>query len=244
MSAYNPRYTYDQTVDGLCARVLTRLNDVEPGCEEERWSKELIRSVVCDAFWALSRLNRSLFSRKQKIRLTSGEACQTLPDGCDGAVEFLAVYDETGKRTIPVLEVPYESVRRNAHYPGCTHTRRKKRGGPLYGVSQYQIGRLNADARDFWVSPIPPAGSQLTATVRCTTIDDLFVQGTNPDLPAELRPYFPAVMELVMYTALSMDRDSANQVAMANVHLNTFAQLVNVATGRVAATVEAVRDGR
>jgi len=231
VSAYNPRYTYDTTIDGLCARVLTRLNDTELGCEEERWSKPFIRSVICDAFWALSKLNSTLFSQEVDVKLEPGESCQSLPDDCSGASEFLKVYDKDAKRTIPVINGDYGQIKRNAHYPACTNKRRGRRGGHLHAVTQYQFGRVNSDAREFFISPIPPAGSNLCVKVRCTDINSLFEDGENPQLPDELRPYFAAMMELVMYTALSMDRDSAAQVAMANLHLNSFVQLTNFSYG-------------
>ena len=241
MSAYNPKYSYDTTIDGLCARVLTRLNDIEVGCEEERWSKPFIRSIICDAFWALSKLNTELFSTKVEVPLVNGETCQELPDDCVGASEFLKVYDKDAKRTIPVINGDYATIRRNGHYPGCTHKRRAGRGGHFHAVTQYQFGRVNSDSRDFVISPIPPAGSNLCVVVRCTDINSLFEDDTNPQLPQELRPYFAAMMELVMYTALSMDRDSAALTAMANLHLNSFVQLTNFSYG---AALNAVAQAR
>lgn len=236
---------YDTSIDGLCNRIATRLNDVTEGRENHRWSKPFLRSVVCDALWALSTLNTSLFTKKVEIPLVNGESCQTIPDTCSSATELLHVFDKDSRNTIPIEETDYQTAKRSRYYPRtCVHKARRKRvpGGLLPNLSSYSVGRNSRDSRDLIVSPIPPEGANLCIVVRCTTVDDLFDESADGSLPSELRPYFPAITELALYMALSMDRDSASLLALANGHLNAFTQLTNLAASTVLRAVDSTSD--
>lgn len=231
---------YDTSIDGLCNRIATRLNDTTEGRENHRWSKPFLRSVVCDTLWALSRLNPSLFTKKVELPLVNGESCQTIPDECSSATELLHVYDKDSRTTIPIEETNYDTVKRSRYYPrSCPLKARRRRspGGLLPNITAYSIGRNAADSRDLIVSPIPPEGANLCLVVRCTTVDDLFDETADGNLPSELRAYFPAITELALYMALSMDRDSATLLALANGHLNAFTQLTNLAASTVLSAV-------
>lgn len=237
------RFEYKNTVDGLCERVTALLNDSEPGHENTRYEKPMVRALVCDSFWLLASFNPALFSEKREIPLVAGEACQNLPDGCSAVNTFIAVIDKATGREVPIGEADYDGVVRAGYYPQCRPINRRRENDPgvLHAVTSFKIGRQRPDSPSFVITPVPPPGSELCAIVECNTVDEFSDPDDSKELPGQLRSYFAPLMELVRYYLTSSDLNSPGAAAMAAQHLAAFAQLSRTTVRAVQRVVDTAR---
>lgn len=238
------RFEYENTVDGLCERVTSLLNDDESGFENTRYDKGMVRALVCDSFWLLASFNPGLFSEKREIPLTAGEACQNLPDGCSAVNTFIAIIDKTTGREVPIAEADYNGVVRAGYYPQCVPINRRRENDPgvLHAIPSFKVGRQRPDSPSFVITPVPPEGSDLCAVVQCNTVDEFSDPNSdNLELPGQIRSYFAPLMELVRYYLTSSDVNSPGSAAMAAQHLAAFAQLSRTTVRAVQRVVDTAR---
>jgi len=235
MSQRRSSKNYDLSVSGLCERVTALLSDDEPGYENVRWDKNLIKALVGDALWMVSVFKPDLFTEEVEITLEPGECLQQLPEDCDSLVEFVCVVDEDGALVPVNMTQNYALVKRTRSYPPI---RCRKRGGELQGITQFQVAVSPFNTRSFVTSPVVPEGSSYTITALCTNLTG-FVDGTEDKLPSELRPWILPIMELVMYFLTSMDRDNPDLLALSQLHLNAFQSMTQLSF----AAIDAARRG-
>lgn len=217
-------FTYDATLDGLCERVTYILGDAEKGYPNTTWEKPFLQAIACDALFMLASVKPELFKADTvKIELTAETFKQTVDcDECELILSFVCFEREDGS-VIPAIDTEYSQIQRAALLPApCANCE----GGVMSRVPSIQVAMSKDSVDVFGINPMFPADEKLFAVVRCRNLKKYY-EG-NLDLPDGLRSHFPALIQLMLYLALSGDRVEGGLAQLANQHWANFAQSVGL----------------
>lgn len=209
-------FQYANTVRGIVQRITYQLNDAETGWENQTWSEAWITARVLDTFKWFQDDDPSLFAQEQTIQLTSGSK-QDLPDSCENLIDFDCAFTPEGLE-VPIFMIDYKDLKASTVYnklmPKCFSD------SCVYSAA---INPLNS--RTFLIDPPVPTGKTLSLRINCSDVSTFF-DDVDKEINCDIAKYFNAVIEWVMFEALSMDSLNPTTLAIANVHRENFFGLV------------------
>lgn len=224
MSDTGSGFAYDATLEGLCERVTYILGDAEKGYPNQTWEKKFLMAIACDALFMLASVKPDLFKADTKTLELTPETSKQVVDCtvCEKILEFICFRDGDGN-IIPVVDADYKMLQRTALLPApCVNCR----GGVMSRVPSIQAA-MSPDSVDvFAISPMFPEGEKLFVDVRCRNLKKY--ETGEEAFPEGIRAHFPAMIQMMLYLALSGDRAEGGLAELANQHFQNFTTSVGM----------------
>lgn len=218
----NNDFQYADSVQGICERVLTNLNDDKHGREGTFWSEAYIKALTRDAMNVFACLDLGLFTDTVNIELEHNEkGVYKLPeDECEGLVDVVSVMLDDG-RTVPAdTDASYSTIRRTAMFPSpCPHCT----GGRMGLVPNFSFALDDSNKSQFAISPKILPGSKVTLCVTCTAVKK-YTDSDDAEFPSAFKKLIPALHQWVMYTAIMTKEPGSTDLALG--HKQTFFDLL------------------
>lgn len=218
--AFEPNFRYANTINGICERVTTTLNDDELGRENTHYPAEYIKALVQDTMKLFACLAPELFAAEVELPVTASAkgVYEVDRDLCETLVDITGVIDDAG-RPVPVQNVDYELLGKVAMYPpkraGCC-------GGQNGTSVMYSFAKNPGNAAQFRLAPKVLPGTALQVCATCTNVK-AFTDDPDKTIECEFVKMIPAAMQWVLYVARMKE---PGMVAEAESHRAAFFDLV------------------
>lgn len=215
------QFRYANTVQGICERITTNLNDDESGRTNTQYPLPYIKALVQDSMKLFACLQPTLFAEEVDMTVKATEkGVYTVDDEvCETLVDISAVIDDSG-RSVPVQDIDYNmlgkvSMYRSRHAHCC---------GAANGTSaMYSYARNPRNAEQFRLSPKVLPGTEIKVCATCTNVKQ-FLDDDDKEIRCEFVKMIPAIQHWVMFTALLTKEPGAE--AAAEAHRAAFFDLV------------------
>ena len=219
MANTDSTFTYENTLNGFADRITTTLGDDESGHANTTYDRDYIKSLICDAFIMLSRVETDLFPVEEvEFTPTSGQCIQRLPDECEEFLEWFRVVDGNGRK-VPVMEGDYDTIKNTQFFPQPCYS---CKGDVMSTVATYQAGFSPNSDRVYAMNPMVPEGTEISVIVLCRNINRAVGDG-DQELPQKIRSHAMMLQFLVLTLITSKDDPVASQA-----HFQSFLGLANL----------------
>ena len=214
-------FRYANTVNGICERVTTNLNDDEHGRENVQWTREYIKALVQDTLKLFACLNPSLFADEVEFEVgATNKGVYTVDEAvCETLVDITAVIDDSG-RSVPVQDSDYSMLSKVAMYPAKSACCRGKQMGT---TAMFTYARNPDNPTQFRLTPKVLPGATVKVCATCTNVQQ-FLDDEDKEIRCEFVKMIPAVQQWVMYVAL-LTKEPGSEAA-AETHRAAFFDLV------------------
>lgn len=214
-------FRYANTVNGICERITTNLNDDERGRENTRYPQSYLKALVMDTLKLFACLQPALFAEEVEVKVpANAKGVYTLDkEQCETLIDVTGVIDDAG-RPVPVQDVEYSVLGKAAMYP----SKRNCCSGAANGTSaMYSFARNPGNTDQFRMTPKVLPGTEITVCATCTNVKS-FELDPDKEIKCEFVKMIPAVQQWVMYVAIMTKEPGA--AADAAAHRAAFFDLV------------------
>lgn len=203
-------FQYTQSVRGIVERIAHQLGNSDYSDAFDSLDEKWVIATVLDAFKWFQGRNPSLFAAQKTFVLEPG-ARHPRPENCDNLFEIHTILDAKGVEST-VCETPYKALqsaqRLEKQMPDCMSD---------FCIYHYAFSKYNKN--EFLISPALKEQTMVEAT--CSDVKRYF-EDTDLIIDCEFAKYIPAVLQYVLWQAMSMDSENPVLLQLSDQHRIAF----------------------